>query len=286
MVQDPHANPPPPSTAAADMAALDYSFQQNTDYDDDSPNYLDQDDMNLSQAFGLRLEKTFPEWRGARRPQDIAIDEEDDDSNNNQLQEGATASTTPSSQRCATLLARIRDKIFARLANGETDAAPAISNNDYLAPDESDGEGDVDDLDSPVANNKRKRDATMTPKASTDLTAFLGRSLDFDPLSLLPPPPQDLAPPSAMPPYGLPFLCLPMKANPKCVLPSVPPPAVKKYNHRSIYNCVRCGQMKKFHVCSFPENVRSVGTSMSSSTTPRDNVSRYYKCGRVLVCKK
>ncbi|RHY28431.1 hypothetical protein DYB32_005986 [Aphanomyces invadans] len=162
--------------------------------------------------------------------------------------------------------------------------------SDYLEPD-VDSNDDEDDQD-------EERDSEGRDRVSKkrDLHTFLmgsTRPLEYD---MLPAPlssdPTGPILPRVMP---LPFLFLPpppsSKQGPtlaKCLLPSVPKtrPPLRKYNQRTIYNCVRCGQKKKNHTCNFPENVRSVGTAMAATSAPRDTVSRYYKCGRVLVCKK
>ncbi|KAG9400241.1 hypothetical protein AC1031_011154 [Aphanomyces cochlioides] len=246
---------------------MDYSFPQSTDED---ANYLEQDEITLCLGLDKRSES-------GKRPDELDTAFENHEGDHQPVE-------TLTAQKCATLLTRIREKIIARLASG--DDTTSFNDKDYLQPDEDALDNDNDDTTSLEDSSMRKLER---PEYQNVLNS---RPLDFDPLTLLPPPSQDRieiltsTPPPPLPTFAMPFMCLPMKALPKCVLPSVPHPAVKKYNHRSIYNCVRCGQMKKCHVCPFPENVRSVGTSMSVSTTPRDNVSRYYKCGRVLVCKK
>ncbi|RHY93043.1 hypothetical protein DYB37_001316 [Aphanomyces astaci] len=280
------------------MSALDYVLPDGMEDTNEGSNYLEEVDMELPQPYSLRLinnpchhtgQTTDNHPTSRLRPREFhshSCDEDVTDVNT------ASSIMLAEHNRSATLLARIREKVFARLATCDNDSTVS-SDKDYLAPD-NDSDDDDDPQDEHEDSHSSVEVVGHPVSRKRDLQSFLlgGRSLDTPSSSAILP-----MPPSSMP---IPFLFLPpppsLSSKPslsggslvaKCLLPAVPHrPPLRKYNHRSIYNCVRCGQMKKHHTCTFPENVRSVGTAMSSTSLPRDTVSRYYKCGRVLVCKK
>ncbi|OQS03840.1 hypothetical protein THRCLA_21053 [Thraustotheca clavata] len=169
------------------------------------------------------------------------------------------------SKRCATLLSSVKNKILARQVQGGKECSSV--DHDYLAPDSDSDEAPM-----------------LFPTFQTpEIPLSFPHKRLYRPLKRIPLPTiGPIAFPIALPPTNIPFK-LP---NAKYILPPLANVTqVKKSNARSIYNCVKCGQMKKSHVCAFPDNVRSMGTSMSTLSTTRDHLSRYYKCGRVLVCK-
>ncbi|KDO34976.1 hypothetical protein SPRG_01038 [Saprolegnia parasitica CBS 223.65] len=181
-------------------------------------------------------------------------------------------------RRHDTLLARVRNKILSRQAEDSSRLRQSLD-RDYLAPDTSDSGEDTLALVAPLL---------LPPPASSSDKIRMAPVL-HDPrhrqLKAKPPTCDSPEPPRPLPDpptsFFLPFVhVVPVKR--------VLPPAMahggatKKSNPRTIYNCVKCGRMKRAHMCAFPDNVRSMGTTMLATTTPRDHLSRYYKCGRVL----
>ncbi|EQC41289.1 hypothetical protein SDRG_01264 [Saprolegnia diclina VS20] len=179
--------------------------------------------------------------------------------------------------RLDTLLARVRNKILTRQAEDSSRLRQSLD-RDYLAPDASDSGDDAFALVAPLL--QPLSDKTGIAPALHDPRH---RQLKAKPpVGDLPAPPRAFPDPPTS--FFLPFVHV---VPPKRVLPAASHIGVtKKSNPRTIYNCVKCGRMKRSHVCAFSDNVRSMGTTMLPTTTPRDHLSRYYKCGRVLVCRK